>query len=124
MKKIYGIIAASTIISNMQAYEINIKNETDGEIVATLFYGGGFFCTQETVKIPSHEARTKNTGGCCPSSIHLNATGGTANTKKGYYGSEIVYTPPTTGLGLSCRGSTVKISNKEDGSGTLKAEAE
>lgn len=115
MKKTIVIATITGLITgNVLAYPIRIQNRTNGQIVAIIWYAGNAICKEQHVIVNAMDDGVRNDGGCCANLIQIRPTSGDAFNKKP--GQVVDYTPPLTGFGISCKGSTVLVQTAADGS--------
>ena len=113
MNKLLITLFALAIISNASAYQIEIKNATDGLVRVqlaydTLDYAAGVVCTPENGTSQAGDSITLDVN-CCPRKAMITALSGSAQ------GKHFEYTAPSV-----CTGFSFMISNLPFGQLTAK----
>lgn len=112
MKRILPILLIAAMYpSTLWPWSITIHNKSNGKIDLITSYGAELICPKSPkIEIESQGSYTLQTGACCPRELSFKALSGSASGQ-----NALKYYPPSTGFGISCRNSSVFVSNSASG---------
>lgn len=109
------VMLFTSTCSTLLCWNNVIKNETDGQIVATVIYAGAGICSPITRIIDQGQEVTIDSGICCAERVTVRSTSGTLS------GKEYTVNPPRAGINMTCAHFKVRVYEGVDG--VLRAEA-
>jgi hypothetical protein len=108
MKSFVRYVAVSIALSAgaLIAYPVKIKNATALDVTVVIELA---LCSDIIVTLLPGETKSVDTGGCCSKKIIASGSGPAGSF------SGMTFTPPGTGLGISCRGYEITITGGSKG---------
>ena len=107
MKRIMLLMACLFTI-NLFGYTIKVHNKTDGQIKVNITFSGKGVCSDSNFFVNRGQTKPEEVGGCCSEWVRVTPVSGSAPKK------QVVFEPPLTGYGISCRSYDVYVTQLAD----------